>query len=881
MSPHTVTYDINTTSGDTINALSVLPGGTLRFASGDHRLQVALQNQGAILDEGTISVANGTVLAFHSDSTLSGLLLGNQAEFNSDGVSLGPLLQVTSLNVASNSPQCGGTDMWSVLTPATVTGLVPGDLVQFASGDAQGRMFEVVSTQAKTIRLCPELPDAASLGPRLTPHAPTLAQFQPGAVPAQVPAVGDTFWAWHPWRIVQAGTQQWLLSENVAPADENSGRFELIGGDFSGYGDAGNTGIALFCGPGRPPVKISHNNFHDHTQSVAVSSGLTSGSGCDRPSLTWNVFHDGTVEEGNFHLAVGRGGAGAVTGGVIAWNTLYRTGHNNIQVNVVGFVDPVEGFDVSYNTGFELGITGTGECEFIEIDVMKETVVQFNRAWKVSRGCGGITAKPTSNIPEFVNNLIRWNYIQGANFGIDLSTSGNLYRGNVALGNYLADSYTYGMRVWSAYGNMVHRWAEGNDPDGFNNRYGLFSVVAEGNVLDGAGSARASQGILLEAHGQGAASFLVRNNVIRGLAQEPGMVGCVKLADSSEAHGADVLHNVCDCDFLDDCIGFQIRPWFLPTLPVTVNVKDNVVFDVQGNPGLSGAAAHDDSTSTNLTANLQNLTRWPLDAQPAGTGWAVQTGEVARDPYFVDPDADFNYLLQSGEKGAGSTPAGSSIGVRNAFYDTPLFPAFLRGVMAAPVDINNDSLTDADADGLLQDLDNCPGTFNSTQENGDGDAQGDVCDACTDADGDGFGSPVTVASLCPRDNCPALANPLQPDWNGDGVGDDCDLGDGLILLALPNASTLSWQPDTTYQAFNAYWGDLSVLRSTGQYTQDPSQVPLAGRSCGRTGSSMAGLPTPGVGKTIHFLVTGVSAGVEGSLGTNSSGAERPNGYPCL
>src|SRR5262245_46705467 len=163
MSGHTVTYDLNTPSGDTVQLISVLSGGTLKFAPGDHRLQLAYPSPAAITNEGTISVSNGSVIAFRSDAGISGFALGNHAEFNSDGVSLGPLRQVTSLSVNASSPQCSGTQQWSLLASSSVSSLVPGDLVQFASGDAQGRMFEVIFAQNKTIRLCPELPDAASL----------------------------------------------------------------------------------------------------------------------------------------------------------------------------------------------------------------------------------------------------------------------------------------------------------------------------------------------------------------------------------------------------------------------------------------------------------------------------------------------------------------------------------------------------------------------------------------------------------------------------------------------------------------------------------------------------------------------------------------------
>ncbi|RJP40419.1 MAG: hypothetical protein C4547_02755 [Phycisphaerales bacterium] len=79
--------------------------------------------------------------------------------------------------------------------------------------------------------------------------------------------------------------------------------------------------------------------------------------------------------------------------------------------------------------------------------------------------------------------------------------------------------------------------------------------------------------------------------------------------------------------------------------------------------------------------------------------------------------------------------------------------------------------SDADLDGILDELDNCPDDFNPGQEDSDYDGAGDACDSCpldseNDADGDGVCGDV--------DNCPAVVNPLQEDADGDGLGNVCD-----------------------------------------------------------------------------------------------------------
>ncbi|UCG15954.1 MAG: thrombospondin type 3 repeat-containing protein [Phycisphaerales bacterium] len=81
---------------------------------------------------------------------------------------------------------------------------------------------------------------------------------------------------------------------------------------------------------------------------------------------------------------------------------------------------------------------------------------------------------------------------------------------------------------------------------------------------------------------------------------------------------------------------------------------------------------------------------------------------------------------------------------------------------------------DADGDGFLDTIDNCPGRYNPDQADGDGDEVGDVCDNCDtlsnsdqrDTDED------SVGDAC--DNCPVMHHLNQDDSDGDGVGDVCD-----------------------------------------------------------------------------------------------------------
>jgi hypothetical protein len=129
------------------------------------------------------------------------------------------------------------------------------------------------------------------------------------------------------------------------------------------------------------------------------------------------------------------------------------------------------------------------------------------------------------------------------------------------------------------------------------------------------------------------------------------------------------------------------------------------------------------------------------------------------------------------------------------------------------------------------------------------------------------------------DNCRVTSNATQSDFDHDGQGDACDLNDGSIYERRGDKTSVSWQAEVGPTSWNVYIGDLAVLRATGTYTQLPGANPLATRQCGlvTTGAADPGVPT--AGKVSFSLITGVTSGVEGSLGSATSGP-RTNANPC-
>jgi len=142
-------------------------------------------------------------------------------------------------------------------------------------------------------------------------------------------------------------------------------------------------------------------------------------------------------------------------------------------------------------------------------------------------------------------------------------------------------------------------------------------------------------------------------------------------------------------------------------------------------------------------------------------------------------------------------------GVTMLTLNPPPSTAYESGVGAHPVTTDRGLLAintpcppgDADGDGLLDDVDNCPEDYNPGQEDGDEDGRGDACDNCpntanviqTDTDGDGLGDACDPdmdgdTILNEDDNCPWTLNPGQGDADEDGIGDACEVVGGMVEI---------------------------------------------------------------------------------------------------
>jgi hypothetical protein len=120
------------------------------------------------------------------------------------------------------------------------------------------------------------------------------------------------------------------------------------------------------------------------------------------------------------------------------------------------------------------------------------------------------------------------------------------------------------------------------------------------------------------------------------------------------------------------------------------------------------------------------------------------------------------------------------------------------------------------------------------------------------------------------------------DGNVDGIA-RIDIGaresEGVTGLRLLQEDLLTWDPAVhDPPGFNVYRGVLSVLESTGIYTQDPGTV-LGARHFCDVQQPLSDMDTPDFDVIYYYLVASLSL-VEGSIGYDSALMERPKSMAC-
>lgn len=227
--------------------------------------------------------------------------------------------------------------------------------------------------------------------------------------------------------------------------------------------------------------------------------------------------------------------------------------------------------------------------------------------------------------------------------------------------------------------------------------------------------------------------------------------------------------------------------------PVVVSAGEPVTFDAS-------------CTWSGASRNLTPVFVWKFGgpcisgkicSQNPGSG-AVWSWDEARSGVFRDPNATRSPTIQhtfavEERQNWSQRPGDQPVTLDMFWYDSNGNIRMWRQVWAMIIVTAPAPNSDADGDGIPDEEDNCISVSNPDQADLDLDGIGDVCDPCTDTDGDGYGNPGFEANTCGLDACPEsdLRATVVIDGYHTGVpntldADGCTLMDKIALLPRNN-----------------------------------------------------------------------------------------------
>jgi hypothetical protein len=747
------------------------PAGTTD-ADGFHVLTLTAPGAGntlTVASTGVVRLRSNAKLRFDTTAGPAVISLANGGVFDGQGETWDTTITAITASASDGTPCVGSVGrQWDITVKDGASLLTTKRRVLFKSGRALNRHYEIITASGSDLTICSDYADGSSAGQRLTPHAagvgtgPAVKHSDPtltGTSDTKLdPAVGDTITIVKDgWIDRSAGTNGWYFSGPVTGLDPIPviRAMHLDGIGHTGVAAANFTVRAA----NQTLAPFEYNNVHDY----AFQDGITY-SGARNLIVRWNAFHDGLAGAGEanepIYLTTARLSAGHLAditadNNTVENNVFYRIRGNAIQFSDLATFDST-GNIFRRNIVYEGCTTTAGECNGIEVNACSNCRIEENQIYRVCRGnngsgdgihVGGSVPAVTAYSTSITNNWIV--NVCGNGIGADPSLGNALGAGVV--GNYISHTFGDGIVGGITKGNVVKNvglagagtgtcWRDPVVLEG-NFCIGNETSTATGGDCDGVGDSGCSaHGVTLTSGNaaQGTSKTVtIRDNGFAAPDATPTTRRGVRVTSATTGVGPN--YNILLEHWSTDGRGATTRgvnlddvthnpagtvTWTLRDFTTThTNDSSSVTCTTVGNvTDVIGASYANDG----LTAAEDSNASSPVNCSSATAPTSVKgLGHVGR----LTPD--WNYQVGMPALTAGTSPAGSPIGIRAfRFNRDRLTRIFGSSTFDGewPANVANVGNADSYGDGIIDLHDNCDRNPNPSQADTDADGAGDACD---------------------------------------------------------------------------------------------------------------------------------------------------------